>query len=49
MEKEQIEELDLFEGDAMKAQKTADLMAAVNHFPRVSCHVSVYTEVEKLD
>jgi len=49
MEKEQIEELDLFEGDAMKAQKTADLMAAVNHFPKVSCHVSVYTEVEKLD
>lgn len=49
LEKKEIEELDLFEGDACRTQKQSDLMAAVAHFPRVTCHVSVYTEIEKLD
>lgn len=46
---EVIEELDLFAGDECKEFKTKDLLACVEHIPRVECSVNIFTEVEKLN
>lgn len=42
---EKIREMDLFEGDK---EKQLDLEAVVAHMPKVTCSVSVYTELEEL-
>lgn len=46
---ETIKEMDLFEGDSDKAEKMLDLMAAIEHMPRITPSVSVYTEIDKVN